>query len=552
MTLAKRGLEAMSRGRAHATRRWPAYGWLVAAVLAAGAAPAQLLVPVQQPSKSPLNEHVYFSRISLLPRDAGSAVIQFDIGWTGSWRHDVNHDAAWIFFKYRVEGDTEKTWRHVFLKADAGKVLNPSGYGQGAAAPLSFDWGCTPKDGKTFTAAGDTQFDFLVPDGADGFTGAFVRRADHGMGTASGAKLTVLWDLTKAEGVKPDTKVAIKAYGIRMIYVAEGPYALGSGATESGAFYTFQPEKKRGAEKERISMGGATMVIHEEVAETDEFPPYRVTSSNAVPTGRTPGRLWARSAEPPDGGEIPASFPNGYRAFYMMFCPMPQAVYASFLSSLPPDQGEYHHEQGNHATEAGWSGAIVKSTDPENPYEFHHGRLKSHCTWWLKWDDATAFAAWSGLRPMTELENEKALRGPRLPAREEAGNSFWGGSYGGGRYNAHPREMVVTVATTNGLAYRGTHGGGSPTNWPGDWPANKSAQGTGIRNGQEAACGITELRGPMWCTSCRLEANLNDPERGKLYGFRAARTAPEAAKFNSVRQEEETSPVLQGLPGGGR
>ncbi len=533
--------------------------WLAAvclAFLAAGATQAQVLVPVQQPCKSPLGDNVYFNNIAVMPRDEKTAAIQFDIGWTGSWRTDVNHDAAWVFFKYRIEGEETKTWRHVILKAD--KVLNPTGYGQGPAPtgnPLSFDWGTSPNGSRKFTADGDTQFDFLVPQGDDpsaglvtgGFAGAFVRRADHGMGTASGAKLTVLWDLATCPDVKKDTKVAIKAYGLKMVYVAEGPYSLGSGGNETGAFYTFQAEKKRGAEKERITVGGATMAIHEAVVEADEFPAYSVTSSNAIPTGKVPGKLWARAAEPPDGGEIPATFPNGYRAFYMMYCPMPQAVYAAFLSSLPPGLGEDHHEQGNHATDSGWAGAIVKSTDPENPYEFHHGRLKSHCTWWLKWDDCTTFAAWAGLRPMTELENEKALRGPRPSAPEECGSSFWGGSYGGGRYNAHPRELSVSVATPEGLAYKGTHGGGSPTNYPADWP-KKNAKGTGIRNGQEGACGITELKGPMWCTSCRLEANLNDPERGKLFGFRAVRTAPEQAKWNSVRNEEESSPVLQGSP----
>jgi hypothetical protein len=527
--------------------KWLAFGcWL--ALLAAGAAQAQVLVPVQQPCKSPNSVNVYFSNISVTPRDEKTAEIQFDIGWAGSWRTDVNHDAAWVFFKYRLEGDETRTWRHVRLAAD--KVLNPTGYGQGpapAGEPLSFDWGCSPTDRKKFTAAGDTQFDFLVPDGDDGFAGAFVRRADHGMGMASGAKLTVLWDLRGLD-VKKDTKVAIKAYGIKMVYVAEGAFDLGSGGTETGAFYAFQPEKQRGAEKDRITAGGATMVIHEAVDATVEFPPYRVTSSNAIPTGKVPGKLWARAAEPPDGGEIPATFPTGYRAFYMMDRPIPQAVYACFLSSVPPDLAAEYHEKGGHATEGGWAGFIGKFQDPDNPYEFHHGRLKSTCTWWLSWEIGTSFAAWAGLRPMTELENEKALRGPRMAAPEECGSSFWGGSYGGGRYNAHPREMEVTVATTNGLAFKGTHGNGSPTNWPADWPNNKTANGTGIRNGQEAACGITELRGPFWCTSCRLEANLNDPERNKIYGFRGARTAPEKAKWNSVRDEEEASPVLQGLP----
>ena len=492
--------------------------------------------------------NVYFNNISVTPRDEETAVIRFDIGWPGSWRTDVNHDAAWVFFKYRIDGDETKTWRHVRLAAD--KVLNPTGYGRGptpAGGPLSFEWGCAPQGLKKLTAAGDTQFDFLVPDGEDGFAGAFVRRADHGMGTASGAKLTVLWDLAACPDVKKDTKVAIKAYGLKMVYVAEGPFDLGSGGTETGAFYAYQPEKKRGAEKDRITTGGATMVIHEAVDAADEVPPYRVTNSAAIPTGKVPGRLWARADEPPDGGEIPATFPTGYKGFYMQDRPITQAAFAFFLSSLPPKLAGEYHERGGHATEGGWAGSILKSQDPENPYEFHHGRLKSTCTWWLSWEMGASFAAWAGLRPMTELENEKALRGPRRAAPEECGSSFWGGSYGGGRYNAHPRELQVTVATSEGLAYKGTHGGGSPTNWPADWP-RKDAKGTGIRNGQEAACGITELKGPMWCTSCRLEANLNDPERGKIYGFRAARTAPEQSKWNSVRNEEESSPLLQGLP----
>jgi len=524
-----------------------AFGWL-AALFTAGAAQAQVLVPVQQPAKSPMGCNVYFSNIALTSRDAKTAVIQFDLAWTGSWRTDVNHDAAWIFFKYRLEGDETRTWRHVRLAAD--KVLNPTGYGQGPlGTSFTFEFGQTPKREhlKNIAAAGDTQFDILVPDGADGFTGAIVRRADHGMGTASGAKLTVLWDLAACPDVKKDTKVSIKAYGLKMVYVADGPYYLGSGGTETGAFYAFQPEKKRGAEKERISVGGATMVVHEAVDSGNEFPPYRVTNSAAIATGKTPGKLWARAAEPPDGGEIPATFPTGYRAFYMMDRPIPQAAWAFFLSSVPPELAALLCEEGGHATEGGWAGGIGKHDDPENPYQFHHGRLKTYSVWWLSWNCGATFAAWAGLRPMTELENEKALRGPRVPEPEECGSSFWGGSYGGGRYNAHPRELEVTVATPEGLVYKGMHGGGTTTNWPADWP-KKDAKGTGVRNGQEAACGITELKAPMWCTSCRLESNLNDPERNKIYGFRAARTAPEQTKWNSVRNEEESSPVLLGLP----
>jgi len=41
----------------------------------------------------------------------------------------------------------------------------------------------------------------------------------------------------------------------------------------------------------------------------------------------------------------------------------------------------------------------------------------------IMWQDAAAFADWSGLRPMTELEFEKACRGPEIPV---AGEFAWG------------------------------------------------------------------------------------------------------------------------------
>jgi len=484
---------------------------------------AQVMVPVQQPRLSPAGCHAHFTDITIVARDEKTAIIQFDIAWSGSWRHDVNHDAVWVFFKARLDGQTE--WKPVRLAAD--KVLNPMGYGQ--------------KDGLTL--------DFMVPAGDDGFAGLFVRRADHGMGNVDATGLTAIWDLTALPEIKKDTKVAIKAYGLRMVYVAEGSYYLGTGGDETYAFYQCQPKRKQAAETERIVNATSTMVVREQRNLDVEFPPYHVTNSAAIPTGKQPGKLWARGAEPEEGGEIPATFPNGYKGFYMMLGPIPQAAYAYFLSSLPPELATYHHEEGNHAMDSGWAGSIAKvPNDTEYPYQFFHGRLKSICTWWLKWDDCATFAAWAGLRPMTELENEKALRGPRYPVPSEAGHSFWGGSYGGGRYNAHPREMEVTVATPAGRAFKGTHGNGIATNWPADWP-KKDAVGTGVRNAQEAACGFTEIAGPFWCASCRIESNLNDPERGKIYGFRAARTAPEEAKSNTVKGQEESSPMLQGLPG---
>jgi hypothetical protein len=528
-----------------------------AAAFAAGMAQAQVMMPTEAPKMDGHQSliHAWINNVTVIPRDDATAVIQFDLAWHGSWRTEVNHDAVWIFFKFRTESDPEKGgWRHVCLKAD--KVLNPTGYGQApAGAKLTLSRG---KGSSAWTADGDTKFDFLVPvdlvPAGEGKTnefraGTFVRRADHGMGTASGGKLTVLWDLTKCPDVKRDTKVQLLAHDVIMMYVAEGPYSLGSGGSETYSFYQFQSEKKRGAEQERITVGGATMVVHEEIDSSNDCPPYRVASSNAIPTGAKPGKLWARGAEPPDGGEIPASFPNGYRAFYAKAYPLGKAAYAHMLELLTPEEADERYQIEGFPVHGGISRTLIG----EGPacHFLGGGGRKSRALFYLCWADCASYANWAGLRPMTELEYEKTLRGPRAPVPEECGSSFWGGSFGGSRYNAHPREFSVTVGAPEGLQFMGTHGTGTSTNWPSDWP-KKDAKGTGVRGGQEAASGPAELKAPFWCTSCRIDAALADAERYITYGFRPARTAPEEAKWNSARNEQESSPLLQGLPEYGR
>jgi hypothetical protein len=278
-------------------------------------------------------------------------------------------------------------------------------------------------------------------------------------------------------------------------------------------------------------------------------------SAGAIPTGEQEGRLWARGAEPPEDGEIPASFPNGFGAFYCASYPITGSQYAYFLNTLTPEQAAEHTQvtfsYASHYFP--WAGGVHIVGEPPNcTYEFRRGgpaadgRLKIKGLCWVSWSDGAAWAAWAGLRPLTELEHEKVLHGPRLPARNEAGHPFWGGlSYGGGRYNAHPRERLVSVAHAAGLEFKGTHGVGSLT-LPEDWP-REDAAGVGARGGWAVT---TALPIPVawWCTSGRIHMAAVDSERQAVYGFRCARTAPEEAKMNSVRGEVEHSPVLLGTP----
>jgi hypothetical protein len=397
--------------------------------------------------------------VRLVPRDATTATITFDVGWADSWRHEGNHDAAWVFFKVRPAGSAE--WQHVRLAAD--KVVNPTGFGQ---------------------AAGGTRVDLIVPAGDDGFSGLFVRRAAYGVGTVMAKDVTAFWDLSFAKGITPATQVEIRGFGIDMVYIPAGPYELGGG-TAPHRFHLFTNATEHGQ-------------------------PFRVTGPGAIPTGRQPGRLWARrGGQPEDGGEIAADFPNGFAAIYCMKKCITGVQYAGLLNTLPPARAETFSPPGVHLMTRSGTGAEVTYTATADG--------KGHINLGgLSWADGATFAAWAGLRPMTELEYEKITRGP-ITAGWDTGDtldhpSFWGVTNMNGWRS--PVERPVTVANATGRRFKGSHGRGVPV-LPADWP-QEDAVGTGFRGGH----------GVSGDPSYRLRADTATTERQSNY-WRGVRTAPQ-------------------------
>ena len=157
---------------------------------------------------------VRIENVTVAPGDASTGTVRFDIAWDDSWRDKTNHDAAWVFF--RVQADDKVDWQPVRLAAD--KVVNPTGFSQ---------------------EKGGTPLDFIVPNGDDGFLGMFVRRAAEGKGALAARGVTAVWDFTANKGITKDTKVNMRAFGIEMVYVAEGPFYLGSGGVELNGFYMY-------------------------------------------------------------------------------------------------------------------------------------------------------------------------------------------------------------------------------------------------------------------------------------------------------------------------
>ncbi len=436
--------------------------------------------------------NVRIENVTVAPRAAHTAALKFDISWPESWRDKTNHDAAWVFFKARAEGSAD--WQHVRLAAD--KVLNPMGYGQAKGTPL----------------------EFIVPSGDDGFVGMFLRRAKEGQGDLSAHGVTAVLDLAANQGIAKNLKsLRIRPFAVQMVYVPKGPFYLGSGGAELNGFYKYTD--------------GAQAIL-----------PYEVTSAGPIPTGRREDRLWVRIRKGDlleDGGEVPASFPNGYSAFYCMKYGITMVQYAEFLNTLPAAQAEARYPGSR------WK-RIGEPPDYSYSAEETGGRNMGPGAHGLSWADGAAFAAWAALRPMTELELEKALRGPREPAPDEVGSSHWHvGGFDTWDWHAFKlasqSERTVTVGNAAGRKFAGTHGRGS-TALPADWPQD-DAVGAGLRSSwytpsyprdatpYPRGVTFTGLDLPRTRTSDRLHAAFVDPHRHPHHKWRGVRTAPkEVAK----------------------
>jgi len=398
--------------------------------------------------------------VTVAPRDGKTALVTFDIAWSNSWRHGSFHDAAWVFF--RVQADDKAGWQPVRLVAD--RVVNPTGYGQ---------------------AEGGTPLEFVVPAGDDGFVGLFVRRATDGKGAVAARKVTAVWDFTVNKGVTKDVKVRVQAFAIEMVYVAEGPYYLGSGGKELNRFHRYT---------------GAGQ----------DTPPYRVTGAGPIPTGRQGGKLWAVGIVPEDGGQVPASFPNGYAALYCMKFPhITKTQYAGFLNTLTEREAKERYYPGYHGTEIQRSGESPK-------YVYTASAPDGRCRW-LSWADGAAYAAWAGLRPMTELEYEKAIRGPQEPdPRYDATPSYWGVA----DVNQGEMERPISVGSAAARKFAGTHGRGTAA-LPGDWPTDYDGAVFRGKTPPRSYYPVQHL-----LTSGRINAITVQMVRGPNLGWRAARMAP--------------------------
>ena len=341
---------------------------------------------------------------------AGTIDIKFDVIWDNPVSGTDGNSAA--FF--------DRAW--IFVKFWDTTAMGDSATGGGGAYPWGHAVLTTGGSLTTYSATTNTGIS------ADGM-GAFAN---------AGTGQTVRWNYAAslipgtANYVASTDTVKVRVMGIEMVYIPTGAYELGDGATteSTNAFHVTNDVK--------VGSIGTTLVgsIKVDVNGYDddqiELTGIGIDGDGGLDTDN-------------DGDIDNASFPTGYNAFYIMKYEVSQGQYRDFLNMLSraaqntrtatslaagTTSVTNRYVMVNTATAANAASSsnyrngirCDATIHTSNAITFYcdydddgTGNESDDGEWiacnYLAWMDLAAFADWAGLRPMTELEFEKACRG---------------------------------------------------------------------------------------------------------------------------------------------
>jgi len=195
-----------------------------------------------------------------------------------------------------------------------------------------------------------------------------LRRTSNGFGTVSG---TVTLRVTNLPATG---NYDVRVIAIEMVFIPQGAFYAGD-ATSPNSIRT----------------------------STSDNSPIHITSEAAL---TTISHLGSNS-----NVSLTANFRKGFAAFYIMKYEISQGQYVDFLNTIGQTQASnrFPNNYGNTRNRVGYN------TVTTDYYTDRPDRAMNY----INWSDFVAYLDWAALRPLTELEYEKACRGPLAPVPNE-------------------------------------------------------------------------------------------------------------------------------------
>lgn len=369
---------------------------------------------------------------------------------------EVTFDIEWSN-SWRLDGiaapfNWDAAW--VFVKHTPCDSISPN---------LFPDW----DHGQLSTTVGDHSFGNLEPvlnDGTVGIAdslGVMLRRNATGFFTAEGPANVTL----SVPSLNPSNVYHLRVFAIEMVYVNEDSYTLG-GMGSNNSFDSLY-----------ISNESATTITS------------LATGANA-------------------SVNLSASFPKGFNAFHCMKYEISHGQYADFLNTINATQAtnRYFNTTANRHVLTNGNGAQF-----QNYQSIRENRAMNY----LAWDDLLAYLDWAAMAPMTEMQYEKACRGPIAPSAPDEfawgstffnnGNQFTGAENG----TEYFADATANCVLQNPL-YTGGDGGRGPARC-GIFalPSNTTREQSGA-----TYYGIMEMTGNIWeyCVGVNLNTDAAGTE----------------------------------------
>jgi hypothetical protein len=394
--------------------------------------------------------------------------VSFTIQWDNSWNttnninplYPNNWDGVWVFIKY--QNNIDNLWKHATLSATA----------------------------TDHSVSGGVLEINTVSDGM----GVFVRRSAPGSGSISATTVTLKMNSLTGTG-----DFNFRAFGTEMVYMPSGAFQLGDGNV-SGANY---------------------------------FTPVTVDAASQT-SGIAAGALYSGSPA------VPAAFPTGFNAAYLMKYELTNEQWVDFMNTLTYDQqvsrmdvapngaagtlaynsGPYvNYSMADNVMKIKTSGLnntrpVVLGCDLNNNNVFgENGDGQNTAASVLNKGDILAYLDWSGLRPITEMEFEKACRGTMNRIQSEYA---WGSTALNFRFRSGLSNKGLAEESYNGTVLDGQAMGGA-LNAGGENNTGPSRSGVFASGSSGRASSGAGFYGAMELSGNALELAVQVDSKGVLF-----------------------------------